>query len=124
MVLTIPVEGGYRGGKINVEHSQQKESFHFEEESDQHFSLVAFYSDCQHKLDPITNGVMVAMVFQLNWLDALKANTSPLEFPAFFKSFYEVSDLLKSWASPQSIVDEVKSESPGIYSFQSFDFVL
>lgn len=116
MVVTIPVEGGYRGGQINVEHRQQKKSFHFEKESSQRFSLVTFYTDCRHELERVTSGAMVAMVFHINWLDALEATTSPLEFPAFFKTFYEVSDILIPWTYSQS-PDENAQVSLGILIF-------
>ena len=44
-------------------------------------------------------GWMLAMVFNLVWLDACKAISSPLEFPAFLRARNELNETLFSWAS-------------------------
>ncbi len=108
MVITIPVKGGYKGGQINVEKKGNTESFQFEHESGRNTSLLAFYSDCTHKLEPVTSGWMLAMVFNLVWLDACKAVDSPLEFPTFLHALNELNESLFSWASLQN----KKNETP------------
>ena len=102
IVLTIPVEGGYSGGKINVEHEGHMHSFQFEHDSDRHSSCVAFFEDCYNELETISDGWMLAMVFHLIWKDALEVDTAPLEFPAFIKAFNEINEELVLWSSPSS----------------------
>lgn len=96
--MTIPVEGGYSGGKINVECDGQKHSFQFEQGSDHQFSLVAFFENCYHEVEPISDGWMLAMVFHLVWPEAVETGISPLEFPVFIKAFSEISEELMPWS--------------------------
>ncbi len=100
MVLIIPVEGGYKGGRISVEHEGQVHSFQFERDSERLFSLVAFHADCKQKFEPVSDGWMVAIVFHVVWVDVAKASDSPFEFPVFLKAFNEVKDEMTHWLTP------------------------
>ncbi|EFX70488.1 hypothetical protein DAPPUDRAFT_256953 [Daphnia pulex] len=102
IVLKIPVEGGYSGGKINVEHEGHRQSFQFERDNDRYFSCVAFFEDCYNELEAISDGWMLAMVFHLIWKDAVEIDSAPLEFPAFIKAFNEINEELVLWSSPSS----------------------
>ncbi|KAI9552418.1 hypothetical protein GHT06_022784 [Daphnia sinensis] len=99
IVLTIPVEGGFSGGKINVKCDSQKHSFQFEQGSDHQFSLVAFLENCYNEVEPISEGWMLAMVFHLVWPEAVETGLSPFEFPVFIKAFNEISEELMPWSS-------------------------
>ncbi len=102
IVLKIPVEDGYSGGKISVEHEGHTQSFQFERDNDRYFSCVAFFEDCYNELEAISDGWMLAMVFHLIWKDAVEIDTAPLEFPAFIKAFNEINEELVLWSSPSS----------------------
>ena len=97
MVLTIPVEDGYKGGCINIEHEGKSKSFQFEKDSDRLFSIVAFRVDCAHNLEPVSDGWMVSIVFHLVWKDVAKVADSPLDFPVFLKAFDIVKDEMAHW---------------------------
>ena len=109
-MLTIPVEGGYSGGKINIEHEGLKHSFQFERNNDRYFSLVAFFEDCQHELESISDGWMLAMVFHIVWKDAIELDIAPLEFPTFIKACNEINEELSLWSSPSYTKKFVKEE--------------
>ena len=97
MVLTIPVEDGYKGGCINIEHEGKSKSFQFEKDSDRLFSIVAFRVDCAHNLEPVSDGWMVSIVFHLVWKDVAKVADSSLDFPVFLKAFDIVKDEMARW---------------------------
>ena len=112
MVLTIPVEGGYKGGHINIEHEGQSSNFQFERDNDRLFSVVAFRADCGHNLEPVTDGWMMAIVFHLVWKEVAKVADSPLDFPIFLKAFDIVKEEMAHWY-PSS--RPVKKRSPTVH---------
>ena len=112
MVLTIPVEGGYKGGHINIEHEGQSSNFQFERDNDRLFSVVAFRADCGHHLEPVTDGWMMAIVFHLVWKEVAKVADSPLDFPIFLKAFDIVKEEMAHWY-PSS--RPVKKRSPTVH---------
>lgn len=116
MAILLPVEGGFRGGRINVQQSGRSETFDFQKNSDRCFSIIAFFSNCQHNMAPVTDGWMATMVFHLVWLDALEISASASVFPTFFKAFYQVSDCLVSWNSSFQIDKDESLEAPYINS--------
>jgi len=101
MLLTIPVCDGQRGGTINVEHAGQIKSFVYDHQSEDHFSLTTFSADCCHVVEPLTDGLMIIMVFDLVWTDAFTASTSPLHFPLFLMAIKEINESLLPWRKRQ-----------------------
>ena len=67
MIVQLPVEGGYEGGKLIIEHSGEREEAVFERDSDRQAYAVAFYADCEHSLEEVKRGYRVALVFNLVW---------------------------------------------------------
>ena len=112
MVLTIPVEGGYKGGHINIEHEGQSSNFQFERDNDRLFSVVAFRADWGHNLEPVSDGWMMAIVFHLVWKEVAKVADSPLDFPIFLKAFDIVKEEMAHWY-PSS--RPVKKRSPTVH---------
>lgn len=97
MMLTIPVDHGHRGGSIKIEHTGKIKSFVTDHKSDDHFSLTTFLADCRHEVEPLTDGFMIIMVFDLVWTDAYVASTSPLHLPLFLMALKEVNESLLPW---------------------------
>lgn len=136
MIVTIPMEGGFKGGRINIIQNGKTESFDFEKDSDKLSSLVGFYSDCFHEFERVTVGSMGVMIFNVIWKWRREENAFPLEFPAFLKAYSKVKDQLESWANPLQHLgknthkEEISAlsctfeHSPGYFSlFASFLFV-
>ncbi len=66
MMLQIPVNGGQKGGRLDVYSSGKTSNMVFEREgSDQMFSLAVFYSDCHIEMQPVEEGFMVTLEFNL-----------------------------------------------------------
>lgn len=105
-MLIIPVNNGFQGGQINVTHKGKTESYLFEKNSNQYFSLLAFYANCQPTVELVKSGFMVSMVFRVFWLDSLEVMNCHVELPIFLNASREVSETLKSWTLSDSERDE------------------
>jgi hypothetical protein len=58
------------------------------------FRFAAFYADCVHKVEPITEGYRVVLVFNLLWLD--RARPLP-ETPTHYNEIEIIRDMLLQW---------------------------
>lgn len=70
MHLQIPVKKGYGGGSFEVFHgtgSIQHKTYDLSSNSRANFYSIIFYSDCFHRMLPITGGSKVILVSTLAW---------------------------------------------------------
>lgn len=93
--LQLPVEGGHKGGRLNVEYKGRKEVFETHASSDKNFFISAFYDCCEHFTEPVTQGYKLTVIYDLIWTNA-KTNI-PREFPVFLTSLKQVKVALKTW---------------------------
>ncbi|XP_057371844.1 uncharacterized protein LOC130692785 [Daphnia carinata] len=103
MILQIPVEGGHEEGRIKVELNEQIQLFNVCEDSDRHYHVTAFYSDCDHQLEKVTFGWRLAMVFDLVLEEQIFHNT--LSPPANLHSFLaigHIQDILTQWTTNEN----------------------
>uniref|UniRef100_A0A0P6F5X7 Uncharacterized protein n=1 Tax=Daphnia magna TaxID=35525 RepID=A0A0P6F5X7_9CRUS len=96
MILQIPVEGGHEEGRIKVELNEKIQLFNVCEDSDRHYHVAAFYSDCDHQLEKVTFGWRLAMVFDLVLEEKMVHN--PLCPPANLHSFLAVGHIQETLA--------------------------
>lgn len=110
MAITLPVEGGHQGGRIDVHRRSGKKSFHFDSQSDKRSSLLAFFSDCRQVMEPITDGYMLVLVFHLVWTEGLKLGDMQVTFPSFIKTVDGVNSQLVSWADPSHLTESASGK--------------
>jgi hypothetical protein len=97
MILQIPVQGGHKGGTIVLEHGGQTKQFPFDIGSGEKFSLVAFYDDCEHQLEQVTEGWRLTLVFNLVWKDGVvPAIKAPIDIPIVLEIIKEIKEEIES----------------------------
>ncbi|KZS19456.1 Uncharacterized protein APZ42_014103, partial [Daphnia magna] len=90
-------------GRIKVELNEKIQLFNVCEDSDRHYHVTAFYSDCDHQLEKVTFGWRLAMVFDLVFEEKMVHN--PLCPPANLHSFLAVGHIqetLAQWATNEN----------------------
>jgi hypothetical protein len=98
MILQIPVQGGHKGGTIVLEHGGQTKQFPFDIGSGEKFSLVAFYDDCEHQLEQVTEGWRLTLVFNLVWKNGVvPAIKAPIDIPIVLELIKEIKESLSPW---------------------------
>jgi 2OG-Fe(II) oxygenase superfamily len=63
--LIIQLPSPFTGGAFTVSHEGETKTFVQESDSERDFKYIAFYSDCEHQLHPVTSGVRLCLVFNL-----------------------------------------------------------
>ena len=98
MILQIPVNGGHQGGHLVLEHSGKTKKFSFDNGSDQKFFLTAFYADCEHQLEQVTQGWRLTLVFNLVWKNGgVPALRAPVDVPVLLEVLKEIKESLRPW---------------------------
>lgn len=97
MVLQIPVENGYRGGRLKVEDQSITRHYEFDRDSDRYFFLSVFRSTCEHELEAIKSGWRVTLVINLVWKNAMDVTKIPLPLGNVLDILTEVRKSLDPW---------------------------
>ncbi|KAL2815226.1 hypothetical protein BDW59DRAFT_16821 [Aspergillus cavernicola] len=63
LVVCLPSE--FTGGRLTVEHQGQKVEFDWGENSSTMIQWAAFYSDCEHEIETITQGDRITLTYNL-----------------------------------------------------------
>ena len=64
--LVIQLPSNYAGGEFAVYHLSKNKIFDFGgSEGRDNFHYVAFYSDCQHEIKPVSKGYRLCLVYNL-----------------------------------------------------------
>jgi hypothetical protein len=72
--LVIQLPSAFTGGGITVWwHAGVAKKISLSEDSDSQYHYVAFYTDCEHQLHPVTSGTRLSLVFNLVVLPDKKA---------------------------------------------------
>ncbi|KIY99047.1 hypothetical protein MNEG_8915 [Monoraphidium neglectum] len=83
LVVQLPCAGGHRGGALRVRHKGASVKVDFERASQEEaVEYAAFYTDCHHKLSPITAGRRLVLVYNLVWSGPPAAAPRPRRDPA------------------------------------------
>lgn len=103
MILQIPVENGYQGGRLKVEQHSMTRHYEFDKGSDRYYFLSAFRSTCEHELEAIKSGWRVTLVINLVWKNAMDVTKIPLPLPNVLDLLTEVRKSLDPWFRNQTI---------------------
>jgi 2OG-Fe(II) oxygenase superfamily len=63
--LVIQLPSLFTGGELSVWHNGETKKFNLADQCEEQFKHIAFYTDCEHQLHPITSGVRICLVFNL-----------------------------------------------------------
>ena len=63
LLVQLPQE--HEGGALVVSHGGQSKRFEFSKESGDKAFFSAFYADCEHMLEPVTEGLRLVLAFNL-----------------------------------------------------------
>lgn len=63
MIVVLP--SAHIGGTLNVTHKNKKKKFKSEAIYPKKVSYFAFYADCEHEVDPVTEGYRVVLTYNL-----------------------------------------------------------
>ncbi len=97
MILQLPVENGYHGGRLKVDQRSSTKHFECEKYSDRDIFLTAFRSNCEHELEPIKSGWRVTLVVNLLWKNALDVTKIPLPLPDVLELVTEIRKSVDGW---------------------------
>ena len=117
-ILVIPVEGGHKGGRLNVysdDSSQKSPSIIIERDNrDLHFSITSYFADCRHEMQPITEGSLITLEFKLISTKPLPWSLPlSLPLPSLFSGLAELKESLGSWADWKPHNNEHKDSTAG-----------
>lgn len=65
LILQLPTEEGYTGGKLVVKHNSKKKKFDCHMASTLGFCYTVFFADCLHELREIESGTRLCLAFNL-----------------------------------------------------------
>ena len=119
----------YTGGRITVYHQNKKKEFDFGgEEALATFYYAAFYAECHHEIEPVTEGYRLCLIYNLIW----KGSPNDIPVPPDHQLnlvAYKIKSTLKKWEKDAGATDSPKmmvcilehecSSSDGL----SFDFL-
>jgi hypothetical protein len=63
--LVIQLPSKFSGGSLVVQHGSEARTLDFSSESEDAFFATAFYADCEHELEPVTDGWRLCLVYNL-----------------------------------------------------------
>jgi 2OG-Fe(II) oxygenase superfamily len=63
--LIIQLPSKFSGGAFTVSHQGETKTFVQDGDSEKNSKYIAFFSDCEHQLHPVTSGVRLCLVFNL-----------------------------------------------------------
>lgn len=107
LVLQLPTEEGYTGGKLVVKHQKHVKEFGLQLVSALGFSYTVFFADCLHQLQKITSGSKLCLVFNLVTRDS--------SFDAGHKEFIS-SQVQKAEAALEPWLEEAAGGELNVFS--------
>jgi hypothetical protein len=101
-----------QGGKLTVSHNGLKYSVHAAASSPWSSHFLAFYADCEHTMEEVTDGLRLSLVYDL----VHTAGKLPLP-PGISANQATLVSVLQAWANDKQAVDTLlvmcKQPSPG-----------
>ena len=114
MVLQIPVQGGYLGGDLVVEHYDVRKKLSFDTGSCDQFFLAAYFANCEHQLEHVTKGLRLTMVFHLIWKNGMPPVRNPVDVPVFLEVLKEIHESYPTFSLPtENLVQDLPTISAG-----------
>lgn len=97
MLLIVPVQNGFQGGRFNVERNGLVKQFQFDPNINQVFHTIVFINGCKIELEPITEGWMFLMSFDFSWKTEFSLSIPSLFLPSFLSILVSAEAILQSW---------------------------
>uniref|UniRef100_A0A0P6GTG8 Fe2OG dioxygenase domain-containing protein n=1 Tax=Daphnia magna TaxID=35525 RepID=A0A0P6GTG8_9CRUS len=100
VILQIPVENGFNGGRLKIEHGSSTAHYEYHEGSNHCHFLTAFRSGCKHELEPIKSGWRVTLMINLVWrnaFDVAKIPQSVQLIPVILELLTEIRESVDPW---------------------------
>jgi len=91
MIIILPSQ--YAGGNVDLSHSSETKTFDFASSSLASTSVLGWYTDVTHQVNPVTNGYRLALSFNL-----IHANSAILpSLPDMTESVHALRQVLRKW---------------------------
>ncbi|KAI9552380.1 hypothetical protein GHT06_022746 [Daphnia sinensis] len=100
MILQIPVENGFDGGRLKIEHRSSMAHYNCHEGSNHCHFLTAFRSGCKHELESIKSGWRVTLMINLVWRNAFDVTKIPQSIqpiPGILELLTEIRESVDPW---------------------------
>ena len=106
MILQIPVEGGHSGGKLKMHRGGDSigkmKPWVTERKTHPHFSFAAVLNGSELEVEPVADGWMVWLAFNLVWRNAFAMADPPCSLLVLLTSLNEIAEALRCWNAPTS----------------------
>ena len=98
LLVKVPVEGGYEGGNLHVKYHGKRKIIDNHFDSNVKFYMTVILDRCEHRMEPVTRGSSLILVYNLKWESS--KNEMPRDLPAFLFALKEVEKNISSLGSP------------------------
>lgn len=75
--LVVCLPSKFKGGRFTVQHSGQRIEFDWSTLSDAAIQWAAFYSDCEHEIETVTEGERLTLTYNLYVTEPLDVFAAP-----------------------------------------------
>ena len=97
MILQIPVEEGYTGGQLTIEHHRKTRSFDLSYNSRSNFYITVVHAGSQIEIQPV-HGWRIELLFHLLWKSPVATVYPPLtDISSFLVAVTKTKKDLKCW---------------------------
>jgi len=99
LVLQLPCS--FESGASDVSHQGETKHFEVSKDCGSSFQYTAFYGDCKHKIQPITNGWRLCLVYNLVVTRPKPDGVLP-NFGSYKDAYAELQDEAKKWSHTET----------------------
>jgi predicted 2-oxoglutarate/Fe(II)-dependent dioxygenase YbiX len=110
--LVIVLPSNYKGGELIIHHGDQVVTLDMRRDEPSELAFAAFYADCVHEVQPITQGCRLTLIYNLLRKDE-KALPRP---PNYQREQQQITMLLRHWANALVSGAKVKASDEKDYS--------
>ncbi|XP_057376766.1 uncharacterized protein LOC130697985 isoform X2 [Daphnia carinata] len=123
MILQIPVENGFSGGRLKIEHRSSMAHYECHEGSNDCHFLTTFRSGCKHELECIKSGWRVTLMINLVWRNAFDVTKIPQSIqpiPGILELLTEIRESVDPWFKR---IRQIKHDKPVIEKSDPCDII-
>jgi len=121
--LLIQLPALHTGGDLVVKHMGKVKRFAHSMKSDDRIYYNAFYTDCEHELEPVLSGYRMVLAFNLIKTNTGKVTNKPLPSASNFVSELQVIEsAIKNWAEDNARPNKLAYRLDHQYTSASISF--
>jgi hypothetical protein len=120
LIIQLPTSEGFMGGELTVKHEGGSKTIDLSIDNDDNFQAIAFYSDCEHQLHPITNGRRVCLIYNLVAFPTENTNI-PLHI-VNVQTELNLRSIVQEWISKAKKIKKIGYQLEHQYTYQSINF--